>query len=159
MTSPQPTDFRKLVSELSQWNNGNGIDIDSWLGFKGNYELAIAFSRLFWPEFVEHDGCVFFAGFSLESFRGFMAQCNGDRASVEQVMNHRHLLDIFHHAADTATLDQLTFLGTVLRETWRAKLARDFPSRSFEVTFDHADADDLLEYFVAFCQPTNWPGS
>ena len=68
----------------------------------GNFQLAIAFSRLFWPEFVEHDGCVLYADFSLESYRGFFTSCKGNRAAVEGMMNHRHILDLFYHAAGSA---------------------------------------------------------
>jgi len=158
MAHKESINFTKLVPELADWNNGNGISIDDWLSCKGDFQLAIAFSRLFWPDFVEHDGCVFFDGFSLESYRGFMEHCKGDRASVEGVMNHRHLLDSFAPASDSATADQLLYLGGVLRDAWQTKLSRDFPSRRFEVTFDHGSPDDLLEYIVTFWQPANRPG-
>ena len=87
-----------------------------------------------------------------------MAQTKGNRASVEGVMNHHHLLDIFYHASDTATADQLSYLGSILQDAWRTKLARDFPSHVFEVTFDQGDAENLLEYIVTFWQPSNRPG-
>jgi len=71
------------------------IDVDGWLSCKGDFELAIAFSRMFWPEFTEHDGCVLFAGFGPTVYQEWLESCEGDRAAVEAVMNHRHLLDLF----------------------------------------------------------------
>ena len=51
-----------LVPETRDWNNGLGIDLESWIGCTGGFEQAIGYGELFWPEFLEMDGCVFFAG-------------------------------------------------------------------------------------------------
>jgi hypothetical protein len=151
-------DYSLLIPELPDWNNGKGIDVDSWLGCKGDFQLAIAFSRLFWPEFVEHEGCVLFAGFSPAAYRDFLAACKGDRAAVESVMNHQHILDLFYHAAQTATAAQIVYLGKVLKDILTVKLRADFPRRTFTVEFDEGPFDDLLEYQVTFWQPGNRPG-
>lgn len=147
-----PADFSKLIPDLSKWNNGAGIDIRAWLGRAGNIELAIGYSSLFWPNFVEFEGCVFCAGFSEESYRGFMRQCKGDRRKVEAVMNHRHIFDYFSHYQSDATAEQVQYLGRVLKEIWQAKLAADFPRRRFEVRFDEGLFKYLNDYQLTFWQ-------
>jgi hypothetical protein len=162
MADQQPPDFNKLIPELSAWNSGAGIDVGSWLSCSGSLELAIAFSTLFWPRFVLFDGCVLFEGFSTGSFDGFMRQTNPNRAGVESVMNHHHLMDLFSHAAGAVvaepSCEQLEYLGSVLRDAWETKVSRDFPDRKFIVSFDRGSPDDLLEYIVTFYQPANRPG-
>lgn len=151
-----PFDFVKLIPELAMWNNGDGISVDAWISCIGSFEHAVGYSRLFWPEFMTHDGCVFFAGgFSKSIYRDFMDQCNGDRPSVEKVMNHRHLLDYFPQAEQTATEAQLIYLGRVLKEMWQAKLTRDFPNGQFIVSFPEGPFDDLTDYEVTFWQATD----
>lgn len=134
------------------WNDGRGISVEAWVGCSGTIELAVGYSRLFWPEFIEYDGCVLFAGFSLESYRGFMEQCGGDRRRVEAVMNHRHMLDYFSHAGGSATAAQILYLGRVVKDMWEAKLYRDFLGRRFVVSFAEGPYDDLSEYEVSFWQ-------
>ena len=146
-----PIDYSALIPELPEWNNGKGIDVDGWLSGVGNFQLAIAFSRLFSPRFVEHDGCVLFAGFSQTTYNDFLHACNGDRKAVEAVMNHQHILDLFCHAADTATAAQLVYLGRVLKDIFLVKLKHDFPGRTFEVQFDEGPFDQLIDY-----QVTSW---
>ena len=162
MTDQQPPNFDALIPEMAAWNGGAGIDVSSWLSCSGSLELAIAFSTLFWPRFVVFDGCVLFEKFSIGSFNGFMGQTKANRASVESVMNHHHLMDLFSHAAGAAvaepSCEQLEFLGSVLREAWETKLSRDFPDREFTVSFDRGSPDNLLEYIVTFWQPANRPG-
>jgi hypothetical protein len=145
-------DFSKLIPELGQWNNGDGISVEAWINCMGSFELAIGFSVLFWPYFVEHEGCVFFGGFSEESYRGFMQACGGDRRRVEAVMNHRHLSDLFCKPEDSATEQQLLYLGRVLKDIWQTKLTRDFPERKFVVSFEEGPREDPIEYEITFRQ-------
>lgn len=152
METQKHVDFGKLVPEVSDWNDGNGISIEDWVACTGNFELAIGYSRLFWPEFVEHDGCVFFADFATDSYRAFMDHCEGDRCSVERVMNHRHIFAYFSHHNGTATVDQILYLGRALKEMWRIKLAHDFPDRAFIVSFPEDPQDDLGDYEISFWQ-------
>src|SRR5437867_1492219 len=105
MTNRRSTDFSKLIPELPSWNNGHGISVEAWIRCMGNFELAVGYSRVFWPEFVEHEGCILFEDFSLETYSAFMKQCNGDRARVEALMNHLHL--VYLHAGATATQEQV----------------------------------------------------
>lgn len=51
-------DANQLIPELSQWNNGAGIDVATWIGCVGRYDHAIGYASIFWPEFVMHDGCI-----------------------------------------------------------------------------------------------------
>src|SRR5690349_11931199 len=92
------TDFSELIPELSQWNNGRGIDVDSWLNGIGSFEHAIAYGNLFWPEFVEHDGCIFVGGVNPKNYKAWLKQTRGDKAATERVMNHLHLGDLFPNA-------------------------------------------------------------
>lgn len=152
MSNRSDIDFAELIPELPDWNNGRGISVEAWVGCSGSVELAVGYSRLFWPEFVEHEGCVFFADFSVESYRGFMQQCKGDRRRVEIVMNHRHVFSYFSHMGGSATEAQIIYLGRVLRDIWQAKLAHDFPDRTFVVSFPEDPSEDLTDYEVTFWQ-------
>jgi hypothetical protein len=127
MNNQEPPDYSALIPEIADRNDGAAIDIGTWLSCNGGFPLAIAFSSLFWPRFVEFDSCVLFEDFSLSSFHGFMQQAKGNRAAVEGVMNHRHLLDLFPNQPKQPTAEQLDYLGAVLRDAWEAKLARDLP--------------------------------
>ena len=141
-----------LIPETRAWNDGNGIDVKSWLSCIGSFVHAIAYGELFWPDFVEHDGCVFFAEFSETSYRGFMDQTKGNKKAVEAVMNHRHVLDLFPSNYANVSKDQIVYLGRLLREMWETKLRRDFPQRTFVVSFAEDSAEDLLGYEVTFFQ-------
>jgi hypothetical protein len=152
------TTFDALVPELSTWNDGAGIDIDSWLACIGTYEHAVAYGRLFWPEFTLHEDCVFFAGFSVDSFRGFMEQTAGNKKAVEAVMNHRHILDLFPNVTPEPSLALVVHLGRLLKEIWASKLRRDFPTRNVVVSFPEDGNADLVDFEITFFQEHAAPG-
>lgn len=47
----------KLI-DFQQWKKAKGDDFSLWdyLFGSANIEIAIAFTKLFWPDFVEHEG-------------------------------------------------------------------------------------------------------
>jgi len=143
-----------LVPELKNWNNGKGIDIDGWISCEGDHKHLIGYARILWPNFIEHDDCIFLGDqIDQESYRAFLAQSTGDKSAVEAVMNHQHIIDLFsrsHH--ESPDREVILYLGRLIREIWQAKLSRDFPNRKITVTFPDDEVRDLLEYQVTFFQ-------
>ena len=141
-----------LVPETRDWNGGSGIDLHSWIGCVGSFEHAIGYGELFWPEFAELDGCVFFAGVTEAGYRGFMEQTGGDKRAVQTVLNHRHILDMFAVSEQDVPRAQVVYFGRLLREVWAAKLARDFPDRRFVVSFPEEGCESLMDFELSFYQ-------
>jgi hypothetical protein len=148
-------DYSKLIPSTADCNYGKGVDPETWLSFSGSFELTIAFGTLFWPEFTIYDDCVFFAPFteaSRKSYLGFMEQTKGHKRSVEAVMNHQHIVDLFPSADIPPTREQVLFVGRMLQDVWQTKLNRDFPERTIRVFFPDDHSEDLLDYEITFFQ-------
>jgi hypothetical protein len=147
-----PTDFNALIPDLKAWSEHNGhvVDPETWVGCLGNFRMAIGYSRIFWPGFVQHSGYVLREGFSLEGLAGFERQQHGDRRAIEAVMNHIHLDSIQHGGCEDISRERLEYLDGVLKEIHEAKLRWQFPDRSFVVDFYRGD--ELSEYELTFWQ-------
>jgi hypothetical protein len=79
----------------------------------GNFEHAIAYGRLFWPEFTEHDDCIFRAdAFDVKNYRSWLRQTNGSKTATEKVMNHQHIVDFFPNAPEP-TKEQIIYFGYI----------------------------------------------
>jgi hypothetical protein len=118
-----------------------------WLYATGSVEQALACSDLFWPEFVEHEGCVFMERVA-DSFRGW-SESLGDPSKVEAMLNHRHICDLFERESSH---NMMIGLGRVLRDAWTIKLARDFPERRFAVEFYDTPSENPTDYQITFYQ-------
>ena len=146
------TDFNELIPEMRDWNNGAGIGVEAWIGCEGSFRMAVGYSTIFWPEFVEFERYVLRAGFSVDGLRGFERQCGGDRRRIETVMNHLHIADIHYQGCEDITRERLVYMGGVLSEIYRAKLAWQFPSKRFEVRFYDSPVEHLTDYELTFVQ-------
>ncbi|HXZ32644.1 MAG TPA: hypothetical protein VEH30_10215 [Terriglobales bacterium] len=147
-------DFKKLIPELEAWNNGKGIDVEDWIACEGDHKHLVGYARILWPDFVEHDGCIFLGSrIDAENYDAFLAQSKGDKKAVEAVMNHQHIVDLFsrsHH--ESPTREVVVYLGRLMREIWQTKLNHDFPGRSITVSFPEDNIGNLLDYQITFFQ-------
>jgi len=142
-----------MLSELSAWNNGKGIDLESWVGCSGNFRLAVGYSTVFWPRFVLFEDYILREGFSVDTLRGFERQCKADKHNVELIMNHLHIADIQYYGCEGMTEERVVYLGRILREIYEAKLRWQFPDCPCEVSFyEPDDRTDLTAFQIIFWQ-------
>ena len=142
-----------MKSELGAWNNGKGIDLESWIGCEGNFSLAVGYATVYWPEFVEFDGYILPKGFREESLRGFESQEGSTRKSTEWVMNHLHIADIQAAESGDISTDKLLAIGHTLKEIYEAKLKWQFPEKPCVVEFYiPEDEKEFWEYQISFWQ-------
>lgn len=150
-TSHTPISFDKLIPDLRDWNGGKGTDISSWIRFAGDFQKAIGYSTVFWPNFVEHEGYILREGFSESALRRFCKECACKR-TVESAMNTLRIADLHYDGCHDATPERLTYIGSILKEIYACKLASVFPGREIEVIFEGAGQDDLSAYRLTFYQ-------
>jgi hypothetical protein len=113
------------------------------LGAKSGADLAVAFSSLFWPEFVEVEGCVLLRErYSPSQFQDWWKELGGDRSTVEGVVNHVHLWDLFDLDEEAVPDKAIRDLAQVLASTWRCALQHRFPRKAFEVRLILDDPDE-----------------
>jgi hypothetical protein len=142
-----------LVSELSTWNEGKGIGLESWIECVGDFKLAVGYSTLFWPKFVLFEDYILREGFSLESLRGFEKGRSDNQSPIEWVMNHLHIAHIHYNDRENISEDKIVFLGNTLKEIYEMKLRSQFPDRPCVVDFyQPEDRTKLIEFQLSFWQ-------
>jgi len=123
-----------MKSELTEWNGGKGIDLESWISCSGTFKLAVGYAEYFWPEFDLVDGYIVRSGTTSDEIRQWKKGQGRDRRAVEASMNHMHLIDINYHDHEGLSEDILLRLGSVLAEIYEAKLQWQFPDRPCTVS-------------------------
>lgn len=142
-----------MQAELAAWNNGRGIDLEAWVVCSGNFRLAVGYTTIFWPEFVEFEGYILRKDFSENALRGFESQEDTNKKTVEWVMNHLHIGGIQYGGCDDLSKDKIVLLGNILKEIYQAKLQWKFPEKPCTVELHiPEDEDDLSQYQISFWQ-------
>jgi hypothetical protein len=138
------------MSEFQQWKKANGDDFSIWDYLSGvaNVEVALAFTTLFWPDFVEYDGGIFLAeSFNQEIYEQWKAELGNDIAAIERVMNHQHIDDLLP-GAENVGIDNLFALGKVIKQMWENRLKSCYPKRNYQA-FCNKDEYTVV---VTFCK-------
>jgi hypothetical protein len=126
---PQYQEFRSDDPGLSLWN---------YLAMVGRYEIAAALSKLFWPDFVEVDGCILLAEqFELQNFKDWQKELLGDRQKIESLINHVHIWDLFlNDPRQDYQLALHEHLAKMLTICWKHALKEAFPDKEFEFYYE-----------------------
>src|SRR5690242_20606178 len=114
-----------------------------------------AWRSVLWPDFAEHDGCVFRAKLDANGeriYRDWLADTTGDRQRVEAVMNHLHIADVLKGVVESPSQEVVLTFGRLMRDLWKEKLSKDFPSRKFVVSFPEEHTEYVEEYEITFYQ-------
>lgn len=146
----QRPDFNELIPEMKDWNNGKGIDIDSWIQCMANHKILVGCARILWPEFIEREGCIFLAHEGQAIEEEWLRRAKENKQAAEATANHIHLLHLF--ATEPPTRELVLYVGRLLKEIWQVKLNRDFPDRKITVFFPDRDDLELIDYELTFFQ-------
>lgn len=132
------------LPRIAGWRAAIGDDefgVLDYLGQQGGATLAVAFTELFWPRFVEHRGCILLAHhFDERGFEQWWTRLDGDCGAIEATVNHLHLWDVFDPEAEDVPAQAMRHLADVLAKTWRAALHEQFPDR--EVVVEVSDTPE-----------------
>jgi hypothetical protein len=149
-------DDEKLIPSIKEWRNINGDDFKlyDWIIAEGDIELAIGYINLFYPDFLEFEGCVFLAQQFNKSKYEKWENAVKNKREIEASINHIHLLDLFgsDEVKNKITVNQIDYFGKKLREIFEMKLKKDFPTKSFCVDFYTPGNDELIDYQITFYQ-------
>ncbi len=137
------------MSEFQQWKKANGDDFSLWDYLSGvaNVEVALAFTKLFCPDLVEHDGGIFLSeAFNQEIYEQWKAELRNDIAAIERVMNHQHIDDLLP-GAESVGIDNLLYLGQVIRQMWDNHLKARYPERDFQVSCNQDEYTVVVTFY------------
>jgi len=115
-----------------------GFNFFDFLHAQGSPRIAIFYSRLFWPDFVEFEGMVFLES-SLEDkrdtqrVREALENYCGDKSKTERSFNVIEIPALFGKRSTETTKDEDQLLASQICTMWKARLADLFADRIFEV--------------------------
>jgi hypothetical protein len=130
----QHPNYKQLIPELETYFRDHPVDLEAWLSSFGRFDHGIAYAALFWPDFIEVDGCILLGTTVPETYKDWKAEYPDDPSRIEAVLNHRHVFDLFS-GSEQPSSELVRQLGRILKDMWSTKLRRDFPDREFVVSF------------------------
>jgi len=135
-----------LLPHFQDWKAGvhtregepvQDVRLWTYLYSEASADLAVAFAKLFWPDFLEVEDHVLLAErYYPENFarwQDWRRRTGAERWRVEAVLNEVHLYDLL---LEEAALPLLEYLAATLKRCWQAALREAFPGRRFIILYE-----------------------
>ena len=146
--------FVRTAKRLWPDVDATGLDYFDFLNACGSPRLALFYSRLFWPEFVDFQDMTFLDG-TVDDDSGrtrvleALATYEGDRAETERSFNNVEIPSLFGRLSGESTDDEDTQLAEQICSMWGARLRQLFPDRAYVVEVQPAtdEGDEIAVMF------------
>lgn len=130
-----------LITDYSLWENANknNWNIASYLNQFYDVNTALAFSKFFFPDFLEKEGCIILSfRYDENSFKEWYKEFDGNIPSIERYCNIYDVADYFHINASINETDDLyqkviDELASVIKKSWEINCKILFPDRKMIV--------------------------
>jgi len=130
-------------------------DIGAYLNTFYDLNAAIAFSKLFYPDFVETRGCVIISmRYDRENFESWYNECQGEISEIEKMCNLYEIKDLFHINPVEFNIEEgysraINILGDILKKSWDINLKLLYPDKRFNVdVFEEYDSTYITLYSI-----------
>jgi hypothetical protein len=141
-----------ILKEYSDFEKVNdNWNILSYLNYNFDTNAAIAFSKLYFPDFVEYEDCIILSVlFNLETFNEWFEELNGNIKEVEKMCNLYEVKDFFHiNRGDEIDEETLKIFANLLSTAWAISLNKLYPSKRFKIdTFEEYDSLYITIYQI-----------
>lgn len=136
-------------------SNKNNWEITSYLNLKYDMNAAIAFSKLYFPDFIEKEGCIILGfRYDEEIFNEWYKHFNGNISEIERICNRYEIMDFFElNRNPDERLDfynqQIDEFASILKRVWEINCKLLFPERNFNIdVFDEYNTTRITLYSV-----------
>ena len=150
MTTTKPISLQvEQLNDYQQWKKVNDENFSLWDYLFGvaNVEIALAFTKLFWPDFVEHEGGIFLSeAFNREVYDRWKETLSNNPMAIEQAMNHIHIDDLLPGSENMAS-ENLFYLGKKLAQMWSSRLEKLYPEKEFKVACQRDDETIIVTFY------------
>lgn len=142
-----------IVTEFVEWKNANNGKFTWWnfVGFNANIQLALGFSKFFYPEIIIKDDCFLLKDkYDEYIYNGWKKECRNNKMEIEKMMNLYDVDDFFEERTDfknTYINQQIEALANAIRLFWSMSFKERFPNKHIVVeVFEYSGTKSITVY-------------
>ncbi|RZU17271.1 hypothetical protein [Streptomyces sp. BK239] len=134
-----PMEYPKIKSWVDDW--GGAVDYVDYVKHSADLATLVAFSRIFWPRFVEVGNCVLWdRAYEESTFEAWREKLAGDTRKIEAMLNQLRVWEVVESEDVDEDRQALEFSAECIAKAWSAALCAEFPGRAFDVRI--VDSED-----------------
>ena len=129
--------YKGIVSDeiFGEFSAQNGVTLINHAANSSSIEDTLAVAKLFCPDFIEVDGCIFVLEFYQDNIEKLKVQFSNDKKKIEMFVNSWALGDFFIGAYSESIENEKIIMefGKALVYFWERRLRELFPKRTIIV--------------------------
>jgi len=140
-----PMEYARIKSWVEEW--GGGVDYLDYVKSNGDMALMMAFSQIFWPRFIEVDGCVLWdRSYEKSNFTSWWDSLSGDTRKIEVTLNQLRVWQLVEFSDADEDRQALKFIAVRIAKSWRSALYVEFPGQDFDVRVIDSDDGPIVTF-------------
>jgi len=136
------------LSDYLKWKKSNpDISLLDYVCDNLSPDMAISITKLFYPDFVLHDGKVLLKDrLEKTNYEEWKKKLSNDQIKIEKMINHIHLQeDLFLGMKNRLDFKNLKYLANILVSCWTKAVADQVPGRKIKVElYEDKEAEDII---------------
>lgn len=140
-----PMEYSRIKSWADEW--GGAVDYVDYVKCNGDLATLVAFSRIFWPRFVEVGNCVLWdRAYEESNFEVWRESLSGDTRKIEATLNQLRVWQVVESGDADEDWRALEFIAACIVKAWRAALSVEFPDRNFDVWLIESEDGPIVTF-------------
>ncbi|MBL1181578.1 MAG: hypothetical protein HND27_10775 [Bacteroidetes bacterium] len=141
--------IKKLNDWKSKWQNVSNVNIFDYISANIHPEDVLILSSLFFPKVIEVNGAIFLEkNYKPETYSLWVEKYGDDILTLEKMINHVHLYDIFAHCTDDIDDSVFENVGKTLQYSWEIYFKYMFPNKEIVVKYTNNENEYGPTLFV-----------
>ena len=146
--------------EIREWADAVQGDVDfvDFLTFHSTPTVWLAVSHVFWPRFVQVDGCTLWSRvYEPGNFAAWSRELDGDPSRIEGTLNRLKVWQIIDWEETPDNDKALAEVARIISLTWEAALIRAFPENSYDVQVINTEDGPVVTFHTVRPTPESRP--
>ena len=136
------------LNDVQLWRASNpGMSLIKYADLNLSGDELIAVTRIFWPEFIEHGGGIFWKeSFVEKNYLSWKTRFPFNIANIERAMNHFNVAKL--KGMQSLSWQNVAYFGQTVIYCWQQSLKVRFPQHQFIVT--QIENEEERDYVISF---------
>jgi hypothetical protein len=134
--------IKKFNDWKDEWQDASKINVFDYISSKIHPDDVLILSSLFFPKIIEVNDSIFLEiNYNLETYSLWKKELGEDRISLEKMINHVHLYDIFAQCTDDVDNSVFVNIGKTLQYSWINHFKQILPKKEIIVDYINDESE------------------
>jgi len=132
----------RFITWKNQYPESQDMSVYDYISHNFHPDDVLIISLLFFPKLIEVNGAIFLEHrYTPETYSKWVGEFGNDRQSIEKMINHIHIYDIFGYCTDNVDDSVFEMVGRLLHLSWMSHFKYEYSHFNLVVEYSYVESD------------------